>query len=277
MTLEFLDKVYKEIFSEEATYLVNTSRVIGGMLVSYSIFKGIFQNYTTTGEVINRKPSEFSPYMLGRGVLLLFLVAFIPQILSSFDSLCVMIESAALKNFNADQLSFDLNVLKFTPPSPNETWTSALTRLMAKIVEMFNPLTWIGGSMSYVMVGIFHIIDFMIYPVFLAERYFIMGLLKMFAPLMVALSIYDKTRDYIYNLFKMYGIYFLVIIPYMFATVFVYKLQNGLTKQLYDNPQGSSIMALSGGLLQLIIIALAIVIKLKLYKRSLPFMKELIK
>jgi hypothetical protein len=122
------------------------------------------------------------------------------------------------------------------------------------------------------------ILDFLIYPVFLAERYFFMGLIKIFVPLMIALSIFDKTKDYIYNVFKMYARYYLVIIPYAFVVVFANTLFDTMTVLMTPvssvDPGG---MAISAGLMVVLALILVIVIKIKLFKVSMPFMKELIK
>jgi hypothetical protein len=122
------------------------------------------------------------------------------------------------------------------------------------------------------------ILDFLIYPVFLAERYFFMGLIKIFVPLMIALSIFDKTKDYIYNVFKMYARYYLVIIPYAFVVVFANTLFDTMTVLI--TPVSSidpANMAISGGLMVVLALILVIIIKIKLFKVSMPFMKELIR
>jgi hypothetical protein len=104
-----------------------------------------------------------------------------------------------------------------------------------------------------------------------------MGLIKIFIPLMIALSIFDKTKDYIYNVFKMYARYYLVIIPYSFVVVFANTLFDIMTVIMPVPPVDPSSMAISGGLLVILALILVIVIKIKLFKVSMPFMKELIK
>jgi len=95
---------------------------------------------------------------------------------------------------------------------------------------------------------------------------------------MIALSIFDKTKDYIYNVFKMYARYYLVIIPYAFVVVFANTLFDTMT--VIMTPVSSidpGSMAISGGLMVVLALILVIVIKIKLFKVSMPFMKELIK
>ncbi len=280
MTLDFLDKVYKDIFNGNIAYLVNASRVIGGAIVSYSIYKGMMQSFSSTGELISKKEGGFSPYMIYRSLFLFMLIIFIPQILSSFDTICAAIEGDVLKHYT-DRMPnfFDLSEVKLDLPPANETLAAATLRKLEAILEFLNPMNWLGGSLTYVLDFILKLIDFIIYPIFLAERYFIMGLIKLFAPLMVALSIFEETRKYIYNIFKMYAIYFLVIIPYIFATIFVNDLHDGIINMLYKNPTSvtAALMVVSGGTIKACAMVMVIFIKLKLYKTSLPFMKELIK
>jgi len=142
---------------------------------------------------------------------------------------------------------------------------------------MMNPASWTGGAYTHITQFLLKILDFLIYPVFLAERYFFMGLIKLFVPLMIALSIFDKTKDYIYNVFKMYARYYLVIIPYAFVVVFANTLFDTMTVIMEPVSMGPGSMAISGGLMVILALILVIIIKIKLFKMSMPFMKELIK
>jgi hypothetical protein len=104
-----------------------------------------------------------------------------------------------------------------------------------------------------------------------------MGLIKIFIPLMIALSIFDKMKDYIYNVFKMYARYYLVIIPYAFVVVFANTLFDIMTVIMPVSTIDPGSMAISGGLMVILALILVIVIKIKLFKVSMPFMKELIR
>ena len=212
-------------------------------------------------------------------VFLLFLVALIPQLLDVFDSICAWIESIITAKWTAEFPDYqNITNVHLELPKPNETVANGMLRKLTLIASYLNPMSYIGGSASYVLEFILKIIDFLIYPAFLAQRYFVMGLIKIFAPLLVALSIYDKLRDYIYTIFKMYAIYFLVIIPYIFATVFVNELHDGVIRMISTTTViGAATMAVSGGMVEIIALLLVIIIKLKLYRSALPFMKELFK
>jgi hypothetical protein len=278
MGLEYLDKVYKSMFAGGLGYLVIVSKSIGAFILVLTLWKSFFRSFSKTGKVFSEGDEGFSPYTLFRMLGLLLLVGFSTQILDVFDSACAMVESEALKGFNNKPDMFTVSSFPVTPPPANESAIDGVLRKIGEVVNMMNPSSWTGGAYTHITQFMLKILDFLIYPVFLAERYFFMGLIKIFVPLMIALSIFDKTKDYIYNVFKMYARYYLVIIPYAFVVVFANTLFDTMTVLMTPvssiDPGG---MAISGGLMVVLALILVIVIKIKLFKVSMPFMKELIK
>jgi len=278
MGLEYLDKVYKSMFAGDLGYLVIISKSIGASILVLSLWKSFFRSFSKTGKVFSEGDEGFSPYILFRMLGLLLLVGFSTQILDVFDSACAMVESEALKGFNNKPDMFTVSSFPVTPPPANESAIDGVLRKIGEVVNMMNPSSWTGGAYTHITQFMLKILDFLIYPVFLAERYFFMGLIKIFVPLMIALSIFDKTKDYIYNVFKMYARYYLVIIPYAFVVVFANTLFDTMTVIMTPvssiDPGG---MAISGGLMVVLALILVIIIKIKLFKVSMPFMKELIK
>lgn len=277
MGLEYLDKVYKSMFAGDLNYLVIVSKSIGAFILVLSLWKSFFKSFSKTGKVFSEGDEGFSPYTLMRMLGLLLLVGFSTQILDVFDSACAMVETEALKGFNNKPDLFTVSSFPVTPPPANESAIDGVLRKIGEVVNMLNPSSWTGGAYSHVTQFLLKILDFLIYPVFLAERYFFMGLIKIFIPLMIALSIFDKTKDYIYNVFKMYARYYLVIIPYAFVVVFANTLFDIMTVIIPVSTIDPGSMAISGGLMVILALILVIVIKIKLFKVSMPFMKELIK
>src|ERR1035437_6397497 len=278
MGLEYLDKVYKSMFAGGLGYLVIVSKSIGGFILVFSLWKSFFKSFSKTGKVFSEGDEGFSPYTLFRMLGLLLLVGFSTQILDVFDSACAMVESEALKGFNNKPDMFSVSSFPVTPPPANESAIDGVLRKIGEVVNMMNPSSWTGGAYTHITQFMLKILDFLIYPVFLAERYFFMGLIKIFVPLMIALSIFDKTKDYIYNVFKMYARYYLVIIPYAFVVVFANTLFDTMTVLIAPvSSIDPANMAISGGLMVVLALILVIVIKIKLFKVSMPFMKELIK
>jgi len=278
MGLEYLDKVYKSMFAGGLGYLVIVSKSIGAFILVLSLWKSFFRSFSKTGKVFSEGDEGFSPYTLFRMLGLLLLVGFSTQILDVFDSACAMVESEALKGFNNKPDMFTVSSFPVTPPPANESAIDGVLRKIGEVVNMMNPSSWTGGAYTHITQFMLKILDFLIYPVFLAERYFFMGLIKIFVPLMIALSIFDKTKDYIYNVFKMYARYYLVIIPYAFVVVFANTLFDTMTVLIAPvSSLDPANMAISGGLMVVLALILVIVIKIKLFKVSMPFMKELIK
>jgi hypothetical protein len=278
MGLEYLDKVYKSMFAGGLGYLVIVSKSIGAFILVLTLWKSFFRSFSKSGKVFSEGDEGFSPYTLFRMLGLLLLVGFSTQILDVFDSACAMVESEALKGFNNKPDMFTVSSFPVTTPPANESAIDGVLRKIGEVVNMMNPTSWTGGAYTHITQFMLKILDFLIYPVFLAERYFFMGLIKIFVPLMIALSIFDKTKDYIYNVFKMYARYYLVIIPYAFVVVFANTLFDTMTVIMTPvssiDPGG---MAISAGLMVVLALILVIVIKIKLFKVSMPFMKELIK
>jgi hypothetical protein len=278
MGLEYLDKVYKSMFTGGLGYLVIVSKSIGAFILVLTLWKGFFRSFSKSGKVFSEGDEGFSPYTLFRMLGLLLLVGFSTQILDVFDSACAMVESEALKGFNNKPDMFTVSSFPVTPPPANESAIDGVLRKIGEVVNMMNPSSWTGGAYTHITQFMLKILDFLIYPVFLAERYFFMGLIKIFVPLMIALSIFDKTKDYIYNVFKMYARYYLVIIPYAFVVVFANTLFDTMTVLIAPvSSIDPANMAISGGLMVVLALILVIVIKIKLFKVSMPFMKELIK
>jgi len=277
MGLEYLDKVYKAMFAGGLGYLVIVSKSIGAFILVLSLWKSFFKSFSKNGKVFSEGDDGFSPYSLFRMLGLLLLVGFSTQILDVFDSACAMVESEALKGFNNKPDLFTVSSFPVTPPPANESAIDGVLRKIGEVVNMMNPSSWTGGAYSHITQFLLKILDFLIYPVFLAERYFFMGLIKLFVPLMIALSIFSKTKDYIYNVFKMYARYYLVIIPYAFVVVFANTLFDTMTVIMEPVSMGPGSMAISGGLMVILALILVIIIKIKLFKMSMPFMKELIK
>jgi len=278
MGLEYLDKVYKSMFAGGLGYLVIVSKSIGAFILVLSLWKSFFKSFSKSGKVFSEGDEGFSPYTLFRMLGLLLVVGFSTQILDVFDSACAMVESEALKGFNNKPDMFTVSSFPVTPPPANESAIDGVLRKIGEVVNMMNPSSWTGGAYTHLTQFMLKILDFLIYPVFLAERYFFMGLIKIFVPLMIALSIFDKTKDYIYNVFKMYARYYLIIIPYAFVVVFANTLFDTMTVLIAPvSSLDPANMAISGGLMVVLALILVIVIKIKLFKVSMPFMKELIR
>ena len=277
MGLEYLDKVYKSMFAGGLGYLVIVSKSIGAFILMLTLWKSFFKSFSKTGKVFSEGDEGFSPYTLFRMLGLLLLVGVSTQILDIFDSACAMVESEALKGFNQKPEFFDVSAVPVTPPPANESAIDGVLRKIGEVANMMNPSSWTGGAYTHITQFMLKILDFLIYPVFLAERYFFMGLIKIFVPLMIAFSIFEKTKDYIYNVFKMYARYYLVIIPYAFVIIFANTLFDTMTVLMPVSGIGPGSMAISSGLLVVLALILVIVIKIKLFKVSMPFMKELIK
>jgi hypothetical protein len=282
MNLEFLDSVYKSIFNEDSIFwLVNISKAIGAIIILVTTLKALIENFTTTGKVFseNKDKSGFTPYLLFRSLILLFLIGLSPEILSFFDSVCASIEGEVLKGIVHQQQQIAIKETIENLPSENDNWITLMLKYLREIKDLFNPMTYIYGPANGIALSIAWAIDMFVYPLFLAKRYFFMGIIKIFLPLMFALSIFDKTRDYVYNILKVYARYFLAIIPLAFVTLFIDQIDANLLASLENNIDsvftGNLIRINSGGI-KLFVSIFSIFLKIRLYKESFTIMEKLI-
>lgn len=276
MTLQFLDSVYKNIFNMELAYFVYFSKFLGGTILTVMLMKRLFKSFSKHGKVFSTEEDGFSPSELLRGLGLIFLVGISTEILSLFDSILVNIETIAFNAVQSTQDLIDTGELPLDLPPHNEDTNTRILRYVMKIAEYLNPMNWITGSMALILQGLFYLIDIFIYPFFLAKRYFIMGIIKLFVPIMIALSIFDKTRDYIYNIFKLYARYFIAIVPMMFVTVMCNLIHSSILEMISHNVWGQATMMVQGGTIRIIAILFVIALKVSLFRESFKLAEKLI-
>lgn len=131
--------------------------------------------------------------------------------------------------------------------------------------------------LAFIIGVILWLLDLFIYPLFLAERYFLLGIMQAFFPLVISLSVFEKFRSLAYNFFKLYagGVYMLVP-AFFLVNVFVNNLYTEVNtnfwSSLFGTDWGSTFFA---PLLQLGSIGLIVMLKFKLYRRATSFMFKL--
>jgi len=277
-------EIYNEVFENiQLNFMVNASKAIGGIIVIVMLSKMVFKSYSENGKVfaINTdSESGLSPYKLLRMLFLLLMIGFSTQILELADGIMGSIESEAYVNIKEmpdkiqevyqTEREFNIQNLGF--------WDKILNQ-MNEIIKVINPLNWFGMGTSGFVYIILTIIEMIRYPLFLMQRFFVMGLIKIFFPLMIAFSLFDKTKDYVFEIMKVYLRTYLVIIPWIFVNMFGNTMVNGIMGKLSSNVSGvtSSVMAVSEGMIWAVLMIMLIFFKFKAYNKSREFMKDIIK
>lgn len=286
MNLQYLDVIYKNMFQGVfISPFITYSKVLGCLIIVIVMSNNLFRSFSRTGIIFTPRESDgFSPYDLLRGAGLILLVTFSTQILNVFDSLMVDVETLFFAEM--EQLGTDYRV-SFFPSTDKLTalfketeekrngWD--IVKGVLDILSFLNPFTWLGGAANYLLSGLLNGIDMFIYPFFLCKRYFIMGILKFMFPLMIALSIFNKTRDFIIIVLKYYARIYLAIIPMVFTTIFTAIVFQSMHDILdAGNVMDHLNMAIGGPLITCCILIFTVILKTKLYSESFKIMDKLI-
>lgn len=274
MNLAFLDEIYKEIFSGDIRYLVYSAKGIAAIIIVVMMVKRLSISFTSTGKMLSDNKEGFNVYELIRMFLMLFLALAADQVISGLDYILGIVEEEALIHINPRNQDF-FEISKYQVKKPQGTGESGIFSyylgLLLEKLSLFRP----DGGISPIAELIGKIIDMIIYPLFLGQRYFFLGLLKIFAPIVFALSIYDKLRDYCYNIMKLYAKYTLVIIPFMFVNIMANALYDGVLDLMHQNTVGQITMFVATGPIKFMGMIFIIILKISLFKKSFEIMDKI--
>lgn len=263
--LEYVDAVFLTI--KESSFSQYT---IMGMkaLAIFFFLVNIIKKYNEGAVSSEGYTWGLSPAELIKNFVIVLLVIFSTQILGYFDSILVAIEIAyrdtapALLPLQLQEMEIeeDINFV--------EAGTKALSMLYEYLVTPFYPMKVVAF-----ILGIFlWIMDLFIYPLFLAERYFLLGLMQAFFPLVISMAVFEKFRDMGYRFFKLYAAVYMVVPAFFLVNVFVNLLYEEINTNFWGNLLGTG--AESGvfaPIVQLGSVGFIVFLKFKLYHRAISF------
>jgi hypothetical protein len=116
------------------------------------------------------------------------------------------------------------------------------------------------------------ILDLFIYPLFLAERFFLLGIMQAFFPLVISLAVFEKFRSLAYNFFKLYAAVYMLVPAFFLVNVFINaiytELNTGFWTNLFGTDAGKGLFA---PVVQLGSVMFIVFLKFKLYRRATSF------
>ena len=126
--------------------------------------------------------------------------------------------------------------------------------------------------LAFIIGVILWLMDLFIYPLFLAERYFLLGILQAFFPLVISLSVFEKFRSMAYTFFKLYAGVYMLVPAFFLVNVFVNNLYTEISTNFWGNlfgfDWGSEFFA---SIIELGTIGFIVFLKFKLYRRATRF------
>ena len=263
--LEYVDSVFQTIKdSDFASY------VIGGMKVLAVLFFliNILKKYYEGGATIQGATWGLTPTELIKNFAVVIVVIFSTEVLDAFDSILVAIEGQyrgtapvllplELQDIEVEE---DLGLL------------DATTKAMGILYEWLTT-PFLGIRMIALALGLFlWVLDLFIYPLFLAERYFLLGIMQAFFPLVISMAVFEKFRPMGYRFFKLYAAVYMIVPAFFLVNVFVNELYQEITENFWPNLFGTDFGSeLFAPVIELAGVGFIILLKFKLYKRATSF------
>lgn len=275
MNLELINRVFHDLFDNQLSIFIYAGKFIGVLLFMFTVGKKLFQNFSTKGVSFDKSKEGLNPYDILRAVVLLAVIVSITEILTLFDSILLLIENLGVSQYKEDLSPLALYHVPLEDPDTGSGAIDLVLRYLRKINENLNPLSWAIKGLYIIL----WMVDVILFIVFIAQRFFFMGVIKLFAPIIIGLSILPEYREMSYNLGKVYLRNFLIIIPYLLVFVFANKIHDALVAAGNEVGGGvGSVGMVLGAELSIRVVALlaTVVIKAMLLKKSGDFMKQLI-
>ena len=263
--LEYIDSIFQTLKdSSFLSYTLTGMKTLAVLLFQVNILKkyqegAARQEGTTWG---------LQPADLLKNFVVVILVFCAPQLLSLLDSVLVSIEAEfldtapALLPLQLEEMSVKEDVGAF------DVLTQAMTALYEALVSPFYAIKMI----SFVTGLFLWLLDLFLYPLFLAERFFVLGLLQVFFPLVISLSVFEKFRGMAYTFFRLYVAVYMLVPAFFLVNIFLNNLYTAINEDFFGYLLG---LATENEMLKRLIeaasIGFIVLLKFKLYKRATSF------
>ena len=263
--LEYIDTVFQTIQNSSfSQYTITGMKTLAVLFFLVNILKkyneGIADKYGYTWGL--------SPGELAKNFAVVLLVIFSTQVLGFFDSILVSIEAQyrgtapALLPLQMQDIPIEEDV------SIIEVAQAAMTLLYEALIT---PLY--GFKIFAFIISLFlWILDLFIYPLFLAERYFLLGIMQAFFPLVISLAVFEKFRSLAYTFFKLYATVYMLVPAFFLVNVFVNALYTEINTNFWTNLFGTDVgQGFFAPVVQLGSVGFIVFLKFKLYRRATSF------
>lgn len=267
--LEYVDTIFQTI--KNSSFSQFTMVGVKGLAVLFFVVN-ILKKYNEG--VTNRLGYSYGlqPDELIKNFVIILLVLSSTQILGFFDAILVAIEEE-YRNTAPALLPLQMQDI------PIEEEVGALDsakKAMALIYEsLVTPL--FGWKILAFIISLFlWILDLFIYPLFLAERYFLLGILQAFFPFVISLAVFEKFRSMAYSFFKLYAAVYMVVPAFFLVNVFVNAIYTEINSNFWVNLFGTEVGSrIFAPVVELGSVGFIVFLKFKLYRRATSFTLKL--
>ena len=209
-----------------------------------------------------------SPAELAKNFAVVLVVIFSTQVLGFFDAILVEIESQyrgtapALLPLHLQDIDIeaDINLM--------DAMKSAMTLLYEALVT---PLYGFK-ILAFILSVILWILDLFIYPLFLAERFFLLGIMQAFFPLVISLAVFEKFRSLAYSFFKLYAAVYMLVPAFFLVNIFINAIYTEINTNFWTNLFGTDFgQGFFAPVVQLGSVGFIVFLKFRLYARATSF------
>lgn len=263
--LEYVDAVFQTIKdSDFSQYTIVGMKALAVLFFLVNILKKYNEGIAATeGHTWGLTPTE-----LAKNFAIVILVIFSTQVLDVFDTILVSIETQyrdtapALLPLQLQDVDLERDVGAL----------EAAKKAMALLYEaLVTPLYGLK-VLAFIIGVVLWLLDLFIYPLFLAERYFLLGIMQAFFPLVISLAVFEKFRSLAYTYFKLYAGVYMLVPAFFLVNVFVNNLYTEINTNfwgsLFGTDWGSEFFA---PVIQLGSIGFIVLLKFKLYRKATRF------
>ena len=267
--LEYTDTVFQTIQNSSfSQYTIAGMKTLAVLFFLINILKKYNEGVVDQGGYT----WGLSPGELIKNFAVVLLVIFSTQVLGFFDGILVAIEgqyrgtAPALLPLQMQDIPIeeDVNLI--------DAAKNAMTLLYEALVT---PL--FGFKIfAFIVSVILWILDLFIYPLFLAERFFLLGIMQAFFPLVISLAVFEKFRSLAYNFFKLYAAVYMLVPAFFLVNIFVNALYTEINTNFWTNLFGTDVgSGFFAPVVQLGSVGFIVFLKFKLYRRATSFTLKL--
>ncbi len=263
--LEYIDAVFQTIQdSEFSQYTIVGMKALAVLFFLINILKkyneGIADNQGYTWGL--------SPGELAKNFAVVLLVIFSTQILSFFDAILVAVESQ-YRDTAPSLLPLQMQDI---PIGEDVSAMDAMRKAMALLYEALVTPLYSFKALAFLISLFLWIIDLFIYPLFLAERFFLLGIMQAFFPLILSLSVFEKFRSLGYSFFRLYAAVYMLVPAFFLVNVFINAIYNEINENFWQNLFGTDYgSGFFAPVVELGSIGFIVFLKFKLYRRATSF------
>ncbi|OBX24698.1 hypothetical protein LX77_03622 [Gelidibacter algens] len=263
--LEYIDTVFQTIKNSSfSQYTIAGMKTLAVLFFLVNILKKYNEGVADKdGYTWGLTPSE-----LAKNFAIVLLVIFSTQVLGFFDGILVAIEG----QYRATAPALLPLQMQDLPIEEDVNFIEAAQAAMTLLYEALITPLYGFKILAFIISFFLWILDLFIYPLFLAERYFLLGIMQAFFPLVISLAVFEKFRSLAYSFFKLYAAVYMLVPAFFLVNIFINAIYTEINTNFWINLFGTDVgQGFFAPVVQLGSVGFIVFLKFKLYRRATSF------